>query len=288
MNEKLSFQAEEIAVDFEKNERVGAGRLLIKITKLFDKEKHIAGRNYYAYIRHLDDIVDEGKDPEATQILLRDEIAFLESLIENNFEISNNLDPYRELLIQGFKNTTKKSEIIGNLINGIKGFYLDTISIKYGKPLPEKYQIKRNSLNLLPYLETLSLVLFDRSFSGNENPEKFDKIMSAWAELDALRDYHEDFPAGLVLFSREDLKKYNINLKPGEKIPKEFDNLHKDLKLQNIKNILENLSSLNKCDLPIAIRVAFQLYFFRGILKLIERKPMGDSEIIFAINKTKK
>ncbi|MBP7740873.1 hypothetical protein KA089_01685 [Candidatus Woesebacteria bacterium] len=284
MNEKLSPRAQEFVNDFEKTEPVLVGRLLLKLTKFINKEKYIAGRNFYAYIRHIDDIVYEGKDPDSTKLFLREEMAFLESLIENNFKIPNNLDPYRELLIQGFENTTKKTEIATNLINGIKAFYLDTLAIKYSKPIPEDYRTSRNSLTLLPYLETLSLILFNRSFTGKENPKEFDQILTAWVELDALRDYPEDLPAGLVIFSKNDLEKDIVKLEVGEKVPQEFNELHKRLKLENIKRILENLSSLNKSDLPIAVRLAFQLYFLRGILKLLRMESMGDTEIIFAVN----
>ncbi len=285
MTETISSLAKKIATNFEKNERVVAGRLLIQFIKLIDKEKYLAGRNFYAYIRYLDDVVDEGKNPKKTKVFLRNEIRFLESLKSNDFKISGDTDPYHELVVQGLANTDRKKEVIQNLINGIKGFYLDTIAILYNKPLPEIYQVKRNSLNLLSYLEVLSYVLFKRSFSGDRDSEEFDKIISAWAELDALRDYHEDFAAGLVLFSRRDLKKHKLNLEAGEKVPKEFDSLHKELKIQNIITILKNLGSLNKSTLPLIFRLTFQLYFLRGISKLAERKPMGETKIIFAQNK---
>ncbi len=285
MPETLSPRATAIATEFEENERVGAGKFLIKFTKLVSQEKYLAGRNFYAYIRYLDDIVDEGKDPQQTKTFLRNEIAFLESLKTTNYTNHSDTDPYHELVIQGLANTKKKDEIIDNLISGIKGFYLDTIATLYSRPLPREYQIRRNSLNLLSYLEVLSYVLFQRSFSGDHDQKEFDQIMTAWADLDSLRDYHEDFPAGLVLFSRNDLKKYNVKLKAGEKVPKEFDDLHGQLKIQNIKDIIKNLSELNKANIPIIVRLIFQAYFFRGIMKLYERQPMGDAEIIFAKNR---
>lgn len=282
MTKSLSPEALEMVSNFEKNERVLVGRLMIKLLKIVSKEKYLVARNLYAYIRYLDDLVDEGKDVTSVMEILKKEIEFLKSLkaVENE-NIKSKNSP-REWVLQALRENINKDAIVEQLINGIKAFYLDSISIKYKRPLSEKIQSQRDLYTLLSYLEVLSIILFNTQFSGRVSPEDFSEIISAWAKYDALRDFEEDFMAGLIIFSRRELKEFDLNLKSGEKVPNEFNKLHEKLKPRVITKILKNLHLIYKADIPIAAKLAFQSYFFITIIKLLGTRPMGDKEIIFA------
>lgn len=288
MPNRISKEAHHYVHTFEKTERVAAGRLLMRLTKLIDSQKYVAGRNFYAYIRYLDDIVDSGQNVTEVQTMLRQEILFLEQLLlPDGFEkAQNQTDPQwiHELLLEGLESIRTdetKEKIITNLIAGVKGFYLDTIQTKYQKPLPDITQVSRNKLALLPYLHVLSLVLFDKVFVNPEKEEVFTPLINAWAHYDALRDYPEDFAAGLVLFPREVLNRHAVELQPEQHIPETFTELHKDFKQSTIRKISQQIKSVTESNLPLLFRLAFQSYFLVAITKLSLTPPPKPKTLTF-------
>ncbi len=272
---------------FEQNEQVSTGRLLLRAVKMFWPEKYDCSMALYAYLRYFDDIVDSGKDVEMTMDILRQEIEYLESVLASGapqITIDEHSPFYREILLKGIHtidDPAKQREVLSQTLLGIKAFYLDAIAIKWKRPLPRAAQEQRNTLALLPNLEILSLILFNRKFS-KESDKIFSRLMTVWINYDALRDFSEDLPAGIVVFPREVLRRHNVDLTPGEHVPDTFNDLHRTFKRETIKDLISNVGVINESTLPLLPRILFQVYFLICVLKLSATPSMGEKKIVFS------
>jgi hypothetical protein len=268
----------------EEKQKLSLGWFILRhlTPMLRGKEIATAATQLYAYFRYIDDVVDEGKDHHHAHQVLREELSFIRSLLENpNAYTVDELSEERQLVLNAIEvvPVDEQHQILEQIENGIKGIYLDNIAMTYGRPLPDFIQKQRNDLALLPYLQIITLLLFDRPFCEPKESHQFSPFFEAIVYYDLLKDLADDLSSGLVLIPRSLLRQYGISFENGHPIG-DVSPLVSDLKEQAKHMIWTSADSIRGSNLPRIFSFFFSLYL-RTKPRKIDKLPSISERIIF-------
>ncbi len=250
-----------IMEEFFANEPLTAGRWFAKylsFKKGKAKEDFILA---YSYGRWVDDVVDLGSNPEEIDSFLFRQRRNIEELIEGK-SISTE-DRYVQVLT--YLGSHYGRQLLEVYLTMMSGFDLDNQIKREGLPLDRQTLDIRHSTQSLTGMQALSLTVFGKKL---EYSERFEKLMIAWEKYDALRDFKEDLRSGLLLFSREDLESFGIELERGEIVPVKFQEFIYAKKRETMGDLFRLLDSVEDTNLPYFERKVLKLYYSTRPLKL--------------------
>jgi phytoene/squalene synthetase len=251
MNDKLTLK--EV---FKKTREIALSKEF-KATIILDIIVEKKRRNYlnlvFAYLRWVDDTVDNPKIPVEFKIefINRQKEIIKELLDENEIEYKTNEEFYISYLIRYSKQyeSPQLIEEINNMVEAISwdverlkkdGIFCDTDLQKYINTMAKSLF---NILNifLLPARSNFNPLLYLGKFTAN-------------AQM--LRDLLEDFDAGFINISREDIAKYKLN-------PKE---LKKDIHIkewlkEKIPNLMQILNEETKTSWKVPFKNKVYVYW---------------------------
>jgi hypothetical protein len=105
--------------------------------------------------------------------------------------------------------------------------------------------------------------------------------MDTWIRYDALVDIKEDFEDGIILFPREQLDAYNIELVKGEPIPKNLKKMYRDSKRDISAKLFKESKSSRQINLSRLERMGLEVYFLSRILKLnLNHYPFKKEDLV--------
>lgn len=269
------------------HEEVMAGRIGVRLIGIYPGlgvEVQDRTVKMYAYVRAIEDKVDNGNSPEnASQIVQRE----LEAIkrYADSLEIEENPDfPQAVLLplsLEGLE-TGKKNSILSSMEEIIQGITWDLEAVGIGGPLDDEKLRKRHLYASMSGFQIFSKLFFDRELGGKGN-DHVEELFRTWVRYDALVDLEEDLRSGLVLFYQSELDDSGITLEKGKPVPPEFEKLFSRLKPAIIVELLKRAKFISETSLPEPFTSALKLYFITRVLKLM-RTRYPKKPIIFSEN----
>lgn len=256
---------------FCRKEPISTSKFIFRFLKVFKPELASDFVLVYTYLRKLDNLVDSGRNPEKMARVLSVEKSKIEKIIADEKPANRNSPlPY-------IKEKYGK-KLLDCFIGCINGMEIDNSIILEGIPPKEEKLKERNLLGLISSMRLLSLFAFKQDL---EYSEKFKELMHTWAAYDNLRDAKEDLAAGLMLFSKEELSRYNVALKRGMYVPSSFEEFFYSTKDKTIKELKTRAQYAAETNLPMASKPLLAGYFATRAIKLGKQNyPLEESMII--------
>lgn len=268
-------------------EEVSTGRLFMRTSGLFfGKEKQERGVSLYAYIRWIEDLVDNGRNPKLTEPMLNEEQLVVRSLLKGDQVETGSEHAHRELLLTGVNGLPPKvrNELLSSIYEIITGIRWDNKAIRTGLPIFPINWRNRCLYESMSGFQILSSLLFERKLGGRGNP-KVEELFITWILYDALRDLEEDLSAGLILFKESDLDGFHIQLRKGEKVPPSMKSLFDFYKPQIMKSLVNNAHHIYETTLPQPYSTLLWGYFLSRALKLYNTEYPVTENTIFSGNR---
>ena len=224
-----------------------------------------------SYLRWVDTLVDSGENPEQTAHFLKSERHRIDDLKER--EPSSESKEVLEYLKKSYGN------YILELFTAIfTGFEIDNSIISSQSPPSTEALRKRNISQTLYGFKFLTLIRNGTTFEASS---EFENLMYYWARYDAIQDLEEDLRVGLILFDNEELSSYDVQLTPGERVPKNFTDLVVDKRLEAAEGLLRNSPSVQDLSLNSLEKQALKLYFASRAFKLHKMGTQSPNELVY-------
>jgi len=252
------------------DEEVFTGKMIMNFSGiLFGPQAKMQGLGLYAYIRYIEDHVDFGHNPGFAHNLLQKEISECSKMMTTGKFPKNSSLEERQLLINSLESMEhwKKEYVLMSIIEILTGINLDNKSIQARFPLDAETMQQRHLYESMSGFQIMSAVFWERMLLNKKNPA-VEHLFRTWIIYDALCDLDEDLSAGLVLFPKDDLDKFNISLKQGEKVDSNFAELFKFYKPIIVRELAKSAKAIHETNIPKLYTNFLWVYFMSRIIKL--------------------
>ncbi|MEK6946860.1 MAG: hypothetical protein AABX32_04600 [Nanoarchaeota archaeon] len=267
----------QIVEKFYEVEKVRTGKLFLRYLRLRNPDIEKYGIIAYSYIRWLDDLVDSGTDPNKAADILTKEEGMMKRVAQGE-EFDSESYQYLSKLHQRYGD--RIFELFQKFIDGFRAYNGIIMS---GNPLDKQSFVRRTIDHTLPCFQVVSLIAYGREL---QFPEDFKRLMIAWSYYDGLQDIREDLSAGLILFPKEELDCYGVDLHRGQPLPVSFRRMYDQVRKKTIKDLLLHSSSVEMTNLPALERVALHGYFLSRAIKLAASQyPFTEQGIVVGVPK---
>jgi hypothetical protein len=240
------------------------------------------------FIRILDDQVDNGHNPEETEITLNQWTKHIQTMTDpdvKNIQLPEN-DSLSPLFVTAFiglpaNQHQQTLELTLQMMNSLKQ---DNHIIRTSQPLTTAQLYNRNMGMSHAALDGIALLGFER---WPQRTNRSSRLCQNWIRYDAIRDRNEDLESGLILWSEGELARYNIHFNP-DPAKQKIDNFAKFISestKQTIHQILALLPAADDLAFPVSIQSSIKFYFLTRIIKLIA-SPGPNWSGRFKVNQT--
>lgn len=252
-----------------RGEKIASVKRLIRVGQVFDPDRIKDDQLVYAYVRILDDLVDEYPEVLPVKHILSAEQRGLQGLDRpTRFQDEFLRGPVNRLF---GKNAGVVNAYLSKTIDGMK---MDLYTRYTQQPMTDIQLRDRNFAPVFYPLAIFSLAKFKTDPTPTVNVRQ---LLHDYGTYDNISDIFEDLPNGLQLISAEDQVQHNLSFTDRQPLPTEDLMRYNSIKRREVRGRLRSSSSaVFGLGLPRWFAALLYTYFYTRTFKLmvpLKEKP---------------